>query len=429
MQMFRKAIATLLTASMALGIAGCDLFGVRKNMGAVDGVIKEYATAINSLDEGKVLDLTCFDESDSGYKEIKDCFVFDGNADYIRDVYTTTASTIALGVNSNSIKIDGDNKASIDFDYTIVDWKPLFEGSSESSADLVKAIKKSNDFNTIKGGLEFKKVGGEWKISKIRNLDELLAFTQVWPNLQNTEWPTIPTETDYTAPYGDPDPTAVTTAFPDSYGKAINAYLELLEKNKTAIKEIEEKYECYPVGVFDINEDGIPELLFLASDGVAPAYRGTLYVYTYNEYAGEAVKVIEIPHVIYMAADGGYFLLYKTANRIIVTHAGGSEVEFEYFTEIYNLQWNLIDSYRRVVLTYISDYDETVTYEYYRNDAAITEEEYNKVFKEDVANTTVILAKNYNPAPDDVEYPLAGKPSFELMGYETAYAYVKSLKL
>ena len=51
------------------------------------------------------------------------------------------------------------------------------------------------------------------------------------------------------------------------------------------------------------------------------------------------------------------------------------------------------------------------------------------MFKEDVANTTVILAKNYNPAPDDVEYPLTGKPSFELMGYETAYAYVKSLKL
>lgn len=426
--MFRKAVATLLTAAMAFGIAGCDLFGVRKEMGAVDYVIKEYAKAINELDEEKVLDLTVFDESDSGYQEIKDCFVFDGNADYIRDVYTATASTIALGVNSNSIKIDGD-KASIDFDYTIVDWKPLFEASSETSADLVKAIKKSNDYKSVKGGLEFKKVGGGWKISEIKYLDELLAFTEVWPTLQNTEWPTVPTDTDYTAPYVDPDPAVATTAFPDSYGKAINAYLELLEQNKSAIKEIEEKYECYPVGVFDINEDGIPELLFLASDGVAPAYMGTLYVYTFNEYAGEAVKVIEVPNVIYMAADGGYFLLYKTSDRIIVTHAGGSEVKFKYWTDIYNYKWDLIDSYRRHVLTNITDDDETVTYEFFKNDTTITEAEYNKVLKETVANTVVILAKNYTPAPDDVEYPLAGKPSYELMGYESAYAYVKSLKI
>jgi hypothetical protein len=50
------------------------------------------------------------------------------------------------------------------------------------------------------------------------------------------------------------------------------------------------------------------------------------------------------------------------------------------------------------------------------------------VFKEDLANTVVILAKNYTPEPYDVEYPLAGKPAYEFMGYETAYAYVKSLQ-
>lgn len=425
--MLKKSAAAVLAVSMVIGIAGCDIFGVRKEMGAVDGVIKEYAKALQTLDEEKLLDLTVFDESDSGYDEIKDCFVFDGNAEYIMDVYEATASTIALNANSNSIRIDGD-KASIAFDYSIVNWKPLFEGSSESSADLVKAIKNSNDLKSVKGGLEFKKVDGEWKISEIRYLAELLAFTEVWPNLENKEWPTMPTEpvvTEVTDPTGEP---AMTTAFADSYGKAINAYLELLEKNKTAIKQVEEGYNYNPVGIFDINEDGLPELLFLASDGVAPAYMSTLYVYTYNEYAGEAVKVVEVPNIIYMAADGGYFLLYKTPDRIIVTHAGGSEVKFRYWTEIYNYSWNLIDSYRRDVLTDITDEAETVTIEYYEADHAITEAQYNKVFKEDVANTVVILAKNYTPAPDDVEYPLAGMPSFELKDYESAYAYIKSLK-
>lgn len=422
--MLKKSAAAVLAVSMVIGIAGCDIFGVRKEMGAVDGVIKEYAKALQTLDEEKLLDLTVFDESDSGYDEIKDCFVFDGNAEYIMDVYEATASTIALNANSNSIRIDGD-KASIAFDYSIVNWKPLFEGSSESSADLVKAIKNSNDRKSVKGGLEFTKVDGEWKISEIKYLAELLSFTEVWPNLENKEWPTMPTED--TEPTDEPTfPTG--TQFADSYGKAINAYLELLEKNKTAIKEVEEQYHYNPVGVFDINEDGLPELLFLASDGVEPAYMSTLYVYTYNEFAGEAVKVIEVPNIIYMAADGGYFLLYKTPDRIIVTHAGGELVKFQYWTEIYNYNWNLIDSYRRVILTELTETEEIETFEYYEADHAITEEQYNKVFKEDLANTVVILAKNYTPEPYDVEYPLAGKPAYEFMGYETAYAYVKSLK-
>lgn len=422
--MLKKSAAAVLAVSMVIGIAGCDIFGVRKEMGAVDGVIKEYAKALQTLDEEKLLDLTVFDESDSGYEEIKDCFVFDGNAEYIMDVYEATASTIALNANSNSIRIDGD-KASIDFDYSIVNWKPLFEGPGESSADLIKAIRKSNDLKSVKGGLEFTKVDGEWKISEIKYLAELLSFTEVWPNLENKEWPTMPTED--TEPTDEPTfPTG--TQFADSYGKAINAYLELLEKNKTAIKEVEEQYHYNPVGVFDINEDGLPELLFLASDGVEPAYMSTLYVYTYNEFAGEAIKVIEVPNIIYMAADGGYFLLYKTPDRIIVTHAGGELVKFQYWTEIYNYNWNLIDSYRRVILTEPTETEEIETFEYYEADHAITEEQYNKVFKEDLANTVVILAKNYTPEPYDVEYPLAGKPAYEFMGYETAYAYVKSLK-
>lgn len=422
--MLKKSAAAVLAVSMVIGIAGCDIFGVRKEMGAVDGVIKEYAKALQTLDEEKLLDLTVFDESDSGYDEIKDCFVFGGNAEYIMNVYEATASTIELNANSNSIRIDGD-KASIAFDYSIVNWKPLFEGPGESSADLVKAIRKSNDLKSVKGGLEFTKVDGEWKISEIKYLAELLSFTEVRPNLENKDWPTMPTEDTESTD----EPTFPTgTQFADSYGKAINAYLELLEKNKTAIKEVEEQYHYNPVGVFDINEDGLPELLFLASDGVEPAYMSTLYVYTYNEFAGEAVKVIEVPNIIYMAADGGYFLLYKTPDRIIVTHAGGELVKFQYWTEIYNYNWNLIDSYRRVILTEPTETEEIETFEYYEADHAITEEQYNKVFKEDLANTVVILAKNYTPEPYDVEYPLAGKPAYEFMGYETAYAYVKSLQ-
>ena len=55
--MLKKSAAAVLAVSMVIGIAGCDIFGVRKEMGAVDGVIKEYAKALQTLDEEKLLEL------------------------------------------------------------------------------------------------------------------------------------------------------------------------------------------------------------------------------------------------------------------------------------------------------------------------------------------------------------------------------------
>ena len=44
--MLRKTVAAFLAASMMVGVAGCDAFGVRKEMGNVDGVIKDYGNII-----------------------------------------------------------------------------------------------------------------------------------------------------------------------------------------------------------------------------------------------------------------------------------------------------------------------------------------------------------------------------------------------
>ena len=52
--MLRKTVAAFLAASMMVGIAGCDAFGVRKEMGNVDGVIKDYGKALSNLDEDKI---------------------------------------------------------------------------------------------------------------------------------------------------------------------------------------------------------------------------------------------------------------------------------------------------------------------------------------------------------------------------------------
>ena len=423
--MLRKTVAAFLAASMMVGVAGCDAFGVRKEMGNVDGVIKDYGKALSNLDEEKILKMTVWEETDKEYADFKDCFTFDANAEYIWDVYATTAGTITLDYKGASIKVKGD-KASVDVTYVIVDWKTLYNEQYSGADDLVKAITDSMNVITTEGSLEFEKDGNDWKISKITKLDELLEFGKKSPNLTNKEMPTKPA--DDTDPTDEPAfPTG--TQFADSYQKAIAAYLKVLDDNMAAITAVQETFRIDPVGIYDIDGNGIPELYFLACKDSSQVMNSSLFIYSYNENAGEALKQIEVPDIIYMAGSGGLFQMYATSNRLIITHAGGEDSDFKYWTEIYNFQWDLIASYRR---NYLYDYnapeDQATTVKYYEEEAEITEEQYNKVFKEDANNTVIVLARNYTPSPSDVEYPLVSKPSFAMLSYESAYTYLESLR-
>ena len=423
--MLRKTVAAFLAASMMVGVAGCDAFGVRKEMGNVDGVIKDYGKALSNLDEDKILKMTVWEETDKEYADFKDCFTFDANAEYIWDVYATTAGTITLDYKGASIKVKGD-KASVDVTYVIVDWKTLYNEQYSGADDLVKAITDSMNVITTEGSLEFMKDGNDWKISKITKLDELLEFGKKSPNLTNKEMPTKPA--DDTDPTDEPAfPTG--TQFADSYQKAIAAYLKVLDDNMAAITAVQETFRIDPVGIYDIDGNGIPELYFLACKDSSQVMNSSLFIYSYNENAGEALKQIEVPDIIYMAGSGGLFQMYATSNRLIITHAGGEDSDFKYWTEIYNFQWDLIASYRR---NYLYDYnapeDQATTVKYYEEEAEITEEQYNKVFKEDANNTVIVLARNYTPSPSDVEYPLVSKPSFAMLSYESAYTYLESLR-
>ena len=423
--MLRKTVAAFLAASMMVGVAGCDAFGVRKEMGNVDGVIKDYGKALSNLDEEKILKMTVWEETDKEYADFKDCFTFDANAEYIWDVYATTAGTITLDCKGASIKVKGD-KASVDVTYIIVDWKTLYNEQYSGADDLVKAITDSMNVITTEGSLEFEKDGNDWKISKITKLDELLEFGKKSPNLTNKEMPTKPA--DDTDPTDEPAfPTG--TQFADSYQKAIAAYLKVLDDNMAAITAVQETFRIDPVGIYDIDGNGIPELYFLACKDSSQVMNSSLFIYSYNENAGEALKQIEVPDIIYMAGSGGLFQMYATSNRLIITHAGGEDSDFKYWSEIYNFQWDLIASYRR---NYLYDYnapeDQATTVKYYEEEAEITEEQYNKVFKEDANNAVIVLARNYTPSPSDVEYPLVSKPSFAMLSYESAYTYIESLQ-
>ena len=173
--------------------------------------------------------------------------------------------------------------------------------------EFYSGIKDSMNVITVEGSLEFAKDGDDWKISKITALEELMEFSGEWPNLETKQWPTMPTEE--TDPTDEPAfPTG--TQFADSYQKAIAAYMKVLEDNKKMIEGVQYEYKFDPVGIYDINGDGIPELYFVAATN-EEFYSCNLYVYNYNEYAGEALKQIEVESVQYMAASGGFFLIFR----------------------------------------------------------------------------------------------------------------------
>ena len=425
----KRIIASVLTASMALGIAGCDAFGVRKEMSGVDHVVKEYAGALRDLDEEKVLSLTVYGEGDPEYQEIHDCFIFDGNAEYIWDIYEAVASTIDLNYLGSSIQVDG-NEASVDFKYSIVDWKPLFEGSSETADDLVQAVKKSKKTNSIKGGLEFKKEDGEWKISKIKGLDELLSFSNAWPVLEVKCWPTRPTvDIEYTDPEpADPTPTVDVEK---STKRAIACFKRILEENKATIQGVEKTFNVKSCGLCDIDGNDIPELYFFAAKDDA-VICVDLYIFSYNPVNDDAFLAIEVENVMYQAAGGGEYAFYTTKGPFVVVMSGGEEASYKTDTTFYDFYFTLNDGepstrrYRRVD-SYNFDTDESSTEYYVGQSNKIPKDDYDSTVRSAAANAVEVLACNYDLKPDDELYPLLAKPHVNMLGCDEMIEYLNSL--
>lgn len=430
---FKRTVAVVLCGAFALGIAGCG-----KSKGArsgIEGLLEDYVDALQELDEDEVLELTVWDEDDDEYDYVKECFIADGNATYIWQVFEATASTISIDYERSDIEVNND-KASLKVEYRLVDWEKLFNKAFNSSDDLVKAIKKSDDEITISGKLEFELVDGEWKISKITKLDDVLDFTDEWPTLNGTEWPTIPTM-DYQDPYDpydmyDPnDSNGYDSTMPVSgeemYALAIENYLFIMETYEDRIKAVEEDYNIKTCGFYDIDNSGVPELFFI--NGIRPAVFADFEL---QSCVGDgSFSNITIPNIIFQAGSGGLYNMYSTGEEFIITYARGDESLFTYFSNVYQCSG---DDYWVTVAWYKCEvrYEEDdggngeYTYEYYCDDEKISEEEYYAVFTDYAGRAEIVLAGNYEPSDNAADHALNGKPRYTLMSYDEMYAFLES---
>lgn len=436
---YKKVIASVLCVACAAGFAGCD--NTEKDREAISKVIDDCADAFRDDDAEAFLELTCWDEDDKDYRQIEEYMNYSVDEDY-RECYDLIFDTIEIDYDVDDIEVNGD-KASVKVKYEIIDLSEVDFKVANLNLTFKDAVKDTKETSSIKAKIDFELEKGEWKIKKITNLDKLFAFVVMInppeyvptpvPDPTETQ-PTVPDPTDTQPVTTEPSETTPTTAFADSYDKAVKAFIEILEQNRDAILAVESTFGIEPVGLYDLDGNGLPEFFLISDDG--NEYSATLHIYEYNEYAGEAIEIITSPEFI-TQGQASSFMLYLTDKELIVTYTYGESYYLHVSTDMYALgereggihKWDLCETYAREIVT---DYDpetdtETTTRLFYHNSGICTEEEYMPAMKDFTARTVISLHQKFVLSSNDPEYGLLSKPSNRRYNYTTMHDYLESL--
>ena len=433
----RKIVSAVLCLAVLAGFTSCT---DSKKVSEVEAVLDKYVEALRNMDAGDVQDITDWDDDDRDYLQMASIMRPDTQNESVTDFYDAVADTISVDYKAEDIEFK-DGKASVRVTYEIVDWEEAFENYAVTE-NARKAVKNTDETIRVKGKISFVQDGKEWKISKITELDKVFAFIGIFrtklPDPTPVPTPVVPTDTEPTSPDPvKPDPTDTVptgTDFPDSFGRAADAYVQILEQNRDAIMEVEDYYNIDPVGLYDIDGNGLPELYFISDAG--NDYSAVLHVYEYAEYMGEAREVITVPDILAKGQASGNYLIFVTDRELVVTYTYGESYFFHVETEIYTIlgggaafKWDKDARYARE--TY-SEYDpetdtETVEKTYYLHDYTIDESTYYSGMKDIVSRTVMVLGRQFNLRAEDPEYGLLSKPSAGLFDYYTAIDYLKTL--
>lgn len=436
---YKKVIASILCVACAAGFAGCD--NTEKDREAISKVIDDCADAFRDDDAEAFLELTCWDEDDKDYRQIEEYMNYSVDEDY-RECYELIFDTIEIDYDVDDIEVNGD-KASVKVKYEIIDLSEVDFKIANLNLTFMDAVKDTQETSSIKAKIDFELEKGEWKIKKITNLDKLFAFVVMInppeyvptpvPDPTETQ-PTVPDPTDTQPVTTEPSGTTPTTAFADSYDKAVKAFIKILEQNRDVIWAVESTFGIEPVGLYDLDSNGLPEFFIISDDG--NEYSATLHIYEYNEYAGEAIEIITSPEFI-TQGQASSFMLYLTDKELIVTYTYGESYYLHVSTDMYALgereggihKWDLCETYAREIVT---DYDpetdtETTTRLFYHNSGICTEEEYMPAMKDFTARTVISLHQKFVLSSNDPEYGLLSKPSNRRYNYTTMHDYLESL--
>ena len=433
----KRVISAVVCLAVVAGCTACT-GPSKKDIQAIEDTIEEYGDALRDADAEALLETTNWDDDDKEYLEVESLLQFDTQGDYAVKYYEGVADTITIDYDSDDIEIK-DDKATIKVTYEIIDWEEVLDIIFMNNGGQIKdAFEEVEDTVKIKGKITLVKDGKEWKITKVTGLDEVFAFIDLKeiqdPDIKPTE--PLPTDVDVT-PTPTSTPTPAPTAPAVSYADVIKAAIYVLYEDQELIEDVEYAFDMNTTNVYDLNQDGYPELLYLAADSYmdGEAFDADLYLWTYIPSAGKYMCVLMQRDIIYMAADGGSFIVFTTDKNIVITYSGGEESDYHTDTLVYDFDFCGVAHYRRderleyepITQTYLYTYD---YHEYDNetnvNDKEITENEYYSAVSGYINDAKYVVASNYTPQTNEIEYGLIAVPEFPMMYCYEAIEYLES---
>ena len=433
----KRVISAVVCLAVVAGCTACT-GPSKKDIQAIEDTIEEYGDALRDADAEALLETTNWDDDDKEYLEVESLLQFDTQGDYAVKYYEGVADTITIDYDSDDIEIK-DGKATIKVTYEIIDWEEVLDIIFMNNGGQIKdAFEEVEDTVKIKGKITLVKDGKEWKITKVTGLDEVFAFIDLKeiqdPDIKPTE--PLPTDVDVT-PTPTSTPTPAPTAPAVSYADVIKAAIHVLYEDQELIEDVEYAFDMNSTNVYDLNQDGYPELLYLAADSYmdGEAFDADLYLWTYIPSAGKYMCVLMQRDIIYMAADGGSFIVFTTDKNIVITYSGGEESDYHTDTLVYDFDFCGVAHYRRderleyepITQTYLYTYD---YHEYDNetnvNDKEITENEYYSAVSGYINDAKYVVASNYTPQTNEIEYGLIAVPEFPMMYCYEAIEYLES---
>ena len=296
----KRVISAVVCLAVVAGCTACT-GPSKKDIQAIEDTIEEYGDALRDADAEALLETTNWDDDDKEYLEVESLLQFDTQGDYAVKYYEGVADTITIDYDSDDIEIK-DGKATIKVTYEIIDWEEVLDIIFMNNGGQIKdAFEEVEDTVKIKGKITLVKDGKEWKITKVTGLDEVFAFIDLKeiqdPDIKPTE--PLPTDVDVT-PTPTSTPTPAPTAPAVSYADVIKAAIHVLYEDQELIEDVEYAFDMNSTNVYDLNQDGYPELLYLAADSYmdGEAFDADLYLWTYIPSAGKYRKI----HVCFNAA-------------------------------------------------------------------------------------------------------------------------------
>ena len=435
----KRVISAVVCLAVVAGCTACT-GPSKKDIQAIEDTIEEYGDAIRDTDAEALLETTNWEDDDVDYLKVAELMHFDTDNEYAVTYYKAVADTITIDYDSEDIEFK-DGKATVKVTYELVDWEEvLYNIRDYDGGHIRNAVEEAEGTLTFKGKITLVKDGKEWKITKTTNLEKVFSFIYLnsnpLPDIQPTgtvETDPLPTDVDVT-----PTPTPEPTAVPVSSEDVVESATYTLTLDQEFIEDAENAFDMKSTSIEDLNQDGYPELIFIAAGSYmdGEVFDADLYIWSFFPDTGRYNLCVWQREIIYMAADGGSFIVFTTGKEIVITYSGGEESDYHTDTLVYDFDWNCIAHYRRderleyepITQTYLYTYD----YHKYETEISVDgkeigENEYYNAVSGYIDDAEYVVASNYTPSTDVIEYGLIAVPEYSMMYCYEAIVYLNAM--